>query len=220
MRGSGERKASRAVVGDDQRLSRPRDARSRERREAPLGRPRARVPGGPHRRERPLERRLEPAVEPLDSLRLEERRPRLGRLDREPRVLEPPQHLLPGLLDPRRVLLDEHEPRAGRERLPEPHPRPHPFRLRRRGHRPEQRLGPGQRRECRRLGLEPRPQAQSGPQVEGRDDDGGDHGTYVLYEHTFSCQARVSRRQARTAPPPREPIRRGRAASTRGRRRP
>ena len=75
----------RAVVGDDQRLPGPRHVRRRERREAPLGRSRARIPGRPDRRERPLERRLEPAVEPLHPARLEEHRSRLGRLDREAR---------------------------------------------------------------------------------------------------------------------------------------
>ena len=123
---------ARAVVGDDQRLPRPRDVRRGERREAPLGRARARASQAePDRRERPLERRLEPAVEPLDALRLEEDRARLGRLDREAGVLEPPQDLLPRLLDGRRVLLDELELRAGRERLAEAHPRPDALRLRR-----------------------------------------------------------------------------------------
>ena len=111
------------------------------------------VPDRPDRGERPLERRLEPAVEPLDALRLEVDRARLGRLDREARVLEPAQDLLPRLLDRGRVLLDELELRARRERLPEPHPRPHALRLRRPGHRADQRLRPGQRRERRRLRL-------------------------------------------------------------------
>ena len=188
QRQRGEERA-RAVVGDDQRLPRPRHARRRERREPPLGGPGAGVPRGPDGRERPLERRLEPAVEPLDALRVEERRARLGRLDREPRVLEPRSDLLPGLLDPGRVLLDERRA-PGRWRAPPP------------AASPASRLSPAPPASPSRPAppfpaaapappaLPRAPAAAAGgcPEVEGRDDDSGDHGTYVLHEHTFSCQ--------------------------------
>src|SRR5206468_3234173 len=99
----------------------PRDVRGRECGEPPFGRAGARVPDGADCRERALERGLEPAVEPLDALRLEVDRSRLRRLDGEPGVLEPPQDLLPRLLGRCRVLLDELELRARRERLAETH---------------------------------------------------------------------------------------------------
>ena len=86
-----------AVVGDDQRLPRLCHVRRRERRKPPLGRPGLRAPDRPHCGERPLERRLEAAVQPLDPFRLEVHEPRLRRLDREARVLEAAQDLLPRL---------------------------------------------------------------------------------------------------------------------------
>jgi len=50
----------------------------------------------------------------------------------------------------RGIRVDEHEPRARRERLAETHLRPHPRRLRRRRHGTQQRLSSGLRREGRR----------------------------------------------------------------------
>ena len=75
------------LVGDDQRLARARDVRRRQGREAPLRRAGPRVPVRPDRPQRPLQRRLEPAVEPLDPARLEVCAARRGRIDREARVL-------------------------------------------------------------------------------------------------------------------------------------
>ena len=148
------RGTARAVVGDDQRLPRPRDVRRRERREAPLGRPRACIPRRPDRRERPLERRLEPAVEPLDPSRLEEdrARPRPAR-PRSPRPRagagSPPTPARPSPDPARRARA------AGRSRAPRraaspaarPSPPPRPVT------EPTQRLRPRQRRERRRLRL-------------------------------------------------------------------
>ena len=72
-----------------------------------------------------VERRLHSSVEPLDAVRLERDEARLDRLDCEARVLQAPQHSLPLLLDRGRVLLDQHEVRAGGERLPHAHARLH-----------------------------------------------------------------------------------------------
>src|SRR5439155_27097315 len=111
--------------------------RRRQRSEATLGSTRARLPRRTDRLERTLERGLEAAVEPLDPTGFEVDRPGLGRLDREACVLEPAQDLFPRLLRRGGVLLDEHELRAGGERLAEPHARPAALRLRRRSHRAE-----------------------------------------------------------------------------------
>ena len=79
------------------------------------------------RGERAPERRLEPAVEPLDSARLEvDDAGRPPARPRSPASSSRAQDLLPRLLGRRRVRLDERELRAGRERLAQPHPRPHP----------------------------------------------------------------------------------------------
>ena len=110
-----------------------------------------------------LQRGLDAAVETLDSFRLEEDRARLGRLDAEACVLESPQDLLPCLLGRRRILLDELELGAHRERLSQTHPRPHPPRLGRAGDRADQRFRPREWRERRRERLEPWPEAQRGP---------------------------------------------------------
>ena len=129
------------------------------------------IPGRPDGRERPLERRLEPAVEPLHPGGLEEHRPGLGRLDREARRPRAAAGPLPR--PARRWPGPDRRARArGRSRAPRrAASRPDPLRLRGRGDRAEQRLSPGKRRERCRLGLERRPQAQRRPQVEGRDDE-------------------------------------------------
>ena len=143
---------ARPLVRDNEHLACPRDVRRRERRESPPGRPDPRVPGGADRGERPLQRRLEPAVEPLHSSCFEIDTPEPGRLDREARVLEPAEDLLPLVLGPGRILFDERELRAGRERLAHAHARPHPRRLGSGRDRPQHGLAcvEGTRREGRR----------------------------------------------------------------------
>ena len=136
-----------ALVGDDQNLPGTRDVRGRESCEPALGSARAWVPGSADGGKRTLERGLQPAVETLHSPRLEIDTAEIGGLDRETRILERPQDLLPGLLGRGGILLDEHESRAGRERLAHPHPWPDAERIGGRGHRPDQRLFPGRRRE-------------------------------------------------------------------------
>jgi hypothetical protein len=130
--------------------------RRSERRELPLGRADARVPRRSDRRERAPEGLLDAAVEPLDAARLEERAARLDRRDRDPRVLQPAQDLLPFALGSLRVGLDEDERRAERERLPEPHSRTDSGGLGGRSDGPDQRLDPLGRRERRRPESEPR----------------------------------------------------------------
>ena len=131
--------------------------RCRQRREPALGRADARVPRRPDRGERPLQRRLEPVVEALDPARLEVDAADRRGFDREAGVLQPLQQLLPFMLRSRRILLDEREVRAERERLPQPHPRLHAGGLGGRGHRPEQGLLPGSRPERSRPKRERRP---------------------------------------------------------------
>src|SRR4029453_15635177 len=114
---------ARVLVRDDKQLTRPRDVRRGERRELPLGRADARVPGGSDCGERPLQRRLDAAVEPLDVASLEECGTPLCGRNRDARVLEPTQDLLPLALGTLRIGLDEDERRAERERLPHPPPR-------------------------------------------------------------------------------------------------
>src|SRR5207248_1044176 len=102
-----ERTAQRELVVDRLRKPEALDTRRGERGEPACGSAGAHVPGRADGGERPLERALEPTVEPLDSGSLEVDAPRLGRLDREPRVLEPAQVVLPRLLRPRGILLYE-----------------------------------------------------------------------------------------------------------------
>ena len=166
----------RPVVGDDQRLTGPGDARCRQRGEPSLRRPRPRLPRRPDRGERPPERRLQPAVQPFHSSRVEVDDTGAVRLDRESGILEPPQDLLPRLFGRGRVLLDQLERRAGRERLREAHPGTDPGSFGGPRHRAEQRLRARQRRKRRRSCLYPRPVAERRPQIEGRDDDESDHG--------------------------------------------
>ena len=118
---------------------------------------------GADRGERPLQRRLDAAVEPLDAARLEERGARLGRRDRDARVLEPAQDLLPLALGTLRIGLDEDERRAERERLPQPHPRLDARGLRSGRDGPEERLRPLRRGERRRAQSDPRAAAERGP---------------------------------------------------------
>ena len=140
-----------AVVVDDQCLPRPGDRGRGERGEAAIRCPGAGVPRGADRAQRALERRSDAAVEPLDPARLEVEAPGLDGLDREAVVLETANHDFPLLFHRHGVALDQDELRAGGERLAETHAGTHPARLGGGGHGPEERLGPGQRRERRRL---------------------------------------------------------------------
>src|SRR5262249_60367568 len=99
-------------------------------------------PAAPPRGDPPLQRRLEPAVEPLHAAGLEVRAPRRGRVDREARVLERPHDSLPRLLGGRGVGVDQLERRAHGQRLPQPHPRPPTPRLAGPGARAHQPPGP------------------------------------------------------------------------------
>ena len=134
------------------------------------------VPLRSDRGERAVERRVETAVQPLDPARLEIRDPGRGRVDGEAGVLERTDDLLPRLLGGSRVGVDENELRARRERLTEPHLRPDAERFRGRGHRADQRLCAGLRREGRRAQLDRRPGPQGGLQFESGDGKTSDHG--------------------------------------------
>src|SRR5207244_9816664 len=78
-----------ALVRDDERLTRPRDARGGERSEPALRRPDPRLPARPDRGERPLERLLEPSVAALAPPRLDVDAPGPGRLHGDTRLLPP-----------------------------------------------------------------------------------------------------------------------------------
>ena len=92
---------------NEEDLARPRDARRGEGGEAPVGGADARVPGRADGGERTLERRLHASVETLDTLRLEDDRALLDRIDGEAGVLEAPQDALPLPLDGRGIAIDE-----------------------------------------------------------------------------------------------------------------
>jgi pimeloyl-ACP methyl ester carboxylesterase len=173
------------LVGDDQHLAGAGDVRRRQRREAPARRADPRVPARPDSLQRALQRRLEPAVEALHPARLEVCAAGRGRIDRDTRVLESPDDLLPGFFRRGRVGIDEPERRTGRERLPQAHTRPDARSLRGGGDRPEQRLGPRLGSERRGLGLQARPLPQRGSQLESRDDDARDH-EHVFYTNRCS----------------------------------
>ena len=178
------------VVADDEQLPGLRDRGGRERGEPPACRADARIPVRADRGERALQRRVEAAVQPLDPARLEVRDAERGRLDREACVLERADDLLPGLLGRGRVGLDEHELRARRERLAEPHLRPD-------ARPPPPPPSPGRAAALRRAPARAPPGAARGtarfrsaafssnPGMERQ----AIMGTYVLHEHTFSCQA-------------------------------
>ena len=162
-------------------------------REPPLRSADARVPRRSDSGERPLQRRLEAAVEALDSARLEVDATDSGGFDRETGVLEPLQELLPFVLRGRRILLDERKVGAERERLPQPHPGLHARSLGGRRHRPEQRLLPRRRPKRSRPKRERRPLPQRRPQLESGDEKTCDHlRTYVLHEHMFAVKSPVS----------------------------
>src|SRR5439155_16774096 len=172
---------ARPLVGDDENLPGTRDARRREGGEPACGRADARVPGRADGGERPPERPLEPAVQTLDPGSLEIDTPRLRGLDRESRVLEPAQDLLPGLLGARRILLDKGERGARRQRLPHAHPRPDAGRLSRGRDRPDQRLGPFDGRERSGPKRERGPSLERRPKRKSGDEDTRDHRrTHVL----------------------------------------
>ena len=179
-------KALLRAVRDDECLPGTRDARRRQSGEPAPGSARAWIPGRSDRGERPLERRLQASVEPLDPARLEVDATGLLGLDREPGVLEPLQRPLPLALDRGGILLDEDERRAGGERLPQAHPRLHPCRLGRGGDGSHERLRARQRRERRRLERQPRPGAKRCAQLEAGDDEAGDHRNVCsTYERMF-----------------------------------
>src|SRR5207237_1001593 len=170
-----------ALVRDDERLTRPCDARSREGGEPPLRGADPRLEARPDGRQRPLERLPEPPVEALDPARLEVDAARLGRLDGEPGVLEPAQDPLPRLLGPCWILLHEHERGTRRERFTEPHPRADACRCGDSGHRPEERLSSFDGRERRRPQRETRPVEQRRPKLESRDEKARDHWEHMFY---------------------------------------
>ena len=136
-----------------------------------------------------LERRLEPAVQPLDPARLEVRDAERGRVDREAGILERADDLLPRLLGRRRVGLDEHELRARRERLAEPHPRPDAGASAAAVTGPISGSPPGSGASAAgrsvRAGRFRSAAFSSNPGMERQ----AIMGTYVLHEHTFPCQA-------------------------------
>ena len=148
------------------------------------------IPGGADRGERALERGLDAAVEPLHPARVEVEAAGLDRLDREAAVLEPL-----GASSPTPV-----RPRPGRARRatsdgqvasasPEPHARPDAGSLGGGGDGPEQRLGSRHRRERRRAAARP----AAGSRSAAWSSNPGMRmqaiiRTYVLHEHTFSCQ--------------------------------
>ena len=139
--------------------------------------------------ERPPERRVEAAREPLDALRLEEDAARARGLDREPGVLEPAQERLPRLLRPGRVRLERgratgHVASASESRIPAWTPSASAAEVA----RPDERLRAGLRRE--RHG----PSRSSGrSRSAARSEKTGMErqaimGTYVLHEHVFPCK--------------------------------
>ena len=166
----------RLAVVDDERPAGRRHGRRRQRREAPGRRPHTSPPLLPDRVERPPERLLEPSGQPLHPPRLEVDAARLDRLDRKAGLLEPPQHGLPGLLHPGRILLDQLQLRAHGERLGEAHPRPNTRGLSGAGAGAEQRPRPRHRRERDGLALQLGPPEQRSPEGEARNRETGDHG--------------------------------------------
>ena len=142
--------------------------------------------------ERPFERRLQASVQPLDASRLEVDASRLLGVDREARVLEPLQYPLPLALDRRRILFDEHELRAHRERLPQPHPRLHAGELGGGGDRADELLGPraaSAAEDERQPRLVPQAARNSKPGTMRQ----AIMGTYVLHPNRCSCQLRTTR---------------------------
>ena len=174
---------------DDHRLPGTCHARRREGDEAALSRTRARVPGRSDGGERFTQRRLHPSVEPLHAGRLEDDDARLERLHCDTRILQAAQEPFPLLLHRRRVALHEHEAGTGGKRLPQPHPRRHPRLLGGRGDGSDELLRSGLGRKGSSGEQQPRPGPQRRPELESGDDDAGNHGTYVLYERMFPCQA-------------------------------
>ena len=143
----------------------------------------------PTARERAPQRRLEPAVEPLHPARLEVRDAERGRLDREARVLERADDLLPRQLGRRRIGLDE---RRAADRSPSASPRRIP------GRTPAASAAAV-------TGPSSGSPTGSGASAAGRSASDGERrsaafssnpgmerqaitGTYVLHEHTFPCQ--------------------------------
>ena len=167
-----------AVVVDDQGLPRPGDRGGGERGEAAVGRACAGVPAGPDRgaaRASAPARRRRRAARPHASRSRGTRARRARSRSRGPRDCR--ITALPRRLDPGRVPLDEDELRAGGERLAEAHAGTHPARLGGGSDGAEQRLGPGQRRERRRL--QPHARAtvtQRRLEFEPWDEDASDHG--------------------------------------------
>src|SRR5262249_53455178 len=128
------------LFGDHDYLPGSRDRSCRQCGEPPAGGADPCIPLRPDGAERALERWLKPAIEASRAPRLEVRDAGGGRIDGEACVLERADDLLPPLLGPGRVGLDEHERRARGERLPQPHPWPHAKRLGRGGDGTDERL--------------------------------------------------------------------------------
>ena len=180
---------ARPLVRHDEQLPGPRDMRRGERGELPLGRSDSSVPRRADGGERPFQRRLDAAVQPLDAVRREKHRAGLSRRDRDPGVLEPVQDLLPLPLGALRVRLDEHERRAERERLAQTHPRLDPSRLCGRRDRAEQWFCPFCRSESRRAQSDARTAPQRRPQLEPGDSEAGDHGNVCSTRTDVPLQA-------------------------------
>ena len=185
----------RLAVGNDQHLTRSCDVSRRERRKPPFGGADARVPRRPDRSERPLQRRLQASVESFDPARLEVNATDGGGFDREARVLEALQELLPFMLRGGWILLDERKIRAKRKRFSQPHPRLHAGSFGGRGDRPEQRLLPLRRPERSGPQRERRPLPQRRPQLESWDEKACDHYERMFYTNTCSVSRKTLKGQ-------------------------
>ena len=111
-------KAGRAPVLDHERLAWPSDVRSRQGREPPLGRAGTRIPTRAHGGKSAAERPLDAAVEALNAACIEVRATLPNRFYGDADVLEPADDLLPCLLRPGRIRLDERKRGTGGQRLP------------------------------------------------------------------------------------------------------
>ena len=167
---------SQPLVGDDQDLPGARDVRCGQSCEPALRCARTWIPGSTDGGERAPQRRLEPAVQPLDPTRLEVDATDRGRIDRKTGVFECTQDLFPRLLGCSRILLHQNELRTRRQPLAEPHPRADTEPLGHGRDRAEHRLRSGHRRQCCGSQGEARLLAQGSPQLEAGDEKAGDHG--------------------------------------------
>ena len=111
---------------------------------------------------------------------LEEGLPGPVRLHRRADALEPVEQHVPELAHAIGVGRDEPQPGTARERLPQPHARQHPERLRRRGHLPHHLQSPRLGREGHRLSQERPPVAQGGNEREAGEKYANDHGEHMF----------------------------------------